>query len=384
MVSRGKDQFYFVLTSDGGVKDVDDNKTSNFKIPLSDPIDFGEERWEVGLKTISYDMDWTNIGRSAGVFMEYYTSPERGLEEVVPPDWLCQSMKELEDTLAGEIVENAKRMNVAPQLTLKIDALGRVKIGCDEPFYDIGFSDNMLGVLGLLGHEHMDYFRLDSFRQRQRYRDIIDTVTKKPFNYKDFGLVEQIVKCKSVEVFLGLILGYLDLDELATTSEGLAKKFISNNESMVYHLETIDISDGVNRNDKLVGSLRSVLCMLMYSMHQILKGYKLPNKFKGIIPGVLNPVQRMFIYLNVLENIHFNNTSSKLLKIINTRGAFFKTTQEEFVNPTYLPVQRGKHNLFHVYIKNDRGENVPFQSGTVVLILHFRRSVSSSRDNPYW
>jgi hypothetical protein len=98
-----------------------------------------------------------------------------------------------------------------------------------------------------------------------------------------------------------------------------------------------------------------------------------PDVFKGTVPGVVNPVQRMYIYTNIIEPLNMNNKSVRLLKMVNTRGEFFKTTQEDFIRPMYVPVENGKISIIEVLIADESGHPVPFQIGTVVLTLHFRK-----------
>lgn len=54
MVSSEEDSFFLFLPSDCNVKGIfiEENTRSNYKIPLPDPIDLGNESWEVGLSEI--------------------------------------------------------------------------------------------------------------------------------------------------------------------------------------------------------------------------------------------------------------------------------------------------------------------------------------------
>lgn len=49
-----KDSFYLFLPSDCDVKGIfiEENKRSNYKVPLPDPVDMGNDSWEVGLSEI--------------------------------------------------------------------------------------------------------------------------------------------------------------------------------------------------------------------------------------------------------------------------------------------------------------------------------------------
>jgi hypothetical protein len=170
---------------------------------------------------------------------------------------------------------------------------------------------------------------------------------------------------------------HFDLEEINRSGTRLwIEHSTPEDEMLVNHIlwgETqISENDAKMRNSLDLGG-RKVMGLLMMYLQTFLDEPKIPNTLKGILPGMLNPVQRMFIYLNILKPIDLNDKPSKILKLINTKGTLFKTTQEEFVNPTYIPVQKGKHNMLQVFIKNGHDEFVPFMNGTVVLTLHFQR-----------
>jgi hypothetical protein len=99
-----------------------------------------------------------------------------------------------------------------------------------------------------------------------------------------------------------------------------------------------------------------------------------PRRIKGVTPCQMNPVQRMYIYTNIIEPVDMNDGTKQLLKMVNTRGEPWKTTHEVFTHPMYLPVRKGgKIGMIHVLICDATGTPVSFQSGTVVLTLHFRK-----------
>lgn len=112
---------------------------------------------------------------------------------------------------------------------------------------------------------------------------------------------------------------------------------------------------------------------LMDNLEILAKEPPIPSALRGVIPCTLNPVQRMYIYCNILEPIGMNEKAVKLLKLVNTQGTGFKTVQEDFAHPIYLPVQKGKITMIEVLIADESGDRVPFQVGTAVLTLHFRR-----------
>jgi hypothetical protein len=110
-----------------------------------------------------------------------------------------------------------------------------------------------------------------------------------------------------------------------------------------------------------------------YHMVKFLREKRPPPDIRGMLPGTLNPVERMFIYTNIIDPVDVNDDSVRLLKMLNTSGKAFSTTQVEFLAPVYLPVKKGKISRIEILITDDQGERVPFELGTVILTLHFRR-----------
>lgn len=393
MALRGDDQFYFMLTSDGSMKSYPENKTSSFKIELNDPIDVGDEDWEVALMSVNYPYTWTNVGPAAKVFMKYYINSLLGPQEVVFPDYQSQSMEEIHKFISKQMhvnfVERKRVARVAPmsesQMVVGLDELGRTRITCLTPGYDIGLSDNLLKLLGLAGHPQAQNMRIGEFERRQKCRDIVDIICKEPFTYGDEILVESVKVCESVEQFALLLEPFVTEAHL---NAGVYEKLAEiTNEEWPNDVERRDAEPG---RVPVLGSLAEVMPpsasrfedrkigkvfkILMVYLKELLNETKHEWLITGITPGILNPVQRMFIYTNIIQPYDMNDKTVKVLKLINTRGSAYKTTQEEFLLPTYHMLQKGKISLITVFISNEHGEPVSFQSGTVVLTLHFRRA----------
>jgi hypothetical protein len=372
------------------------NKTSSFQVSLTKPLDFGEDDWEVGLQSINYPYSWVNVGPAAGVSMRYVVDRYVGVEEIKFPNWQCQTVKEIEKFIREEIRMNCIRRGDNDEanmrkLELITDELGRVKIGCIEPDFDIGISENLLSVLGLVGHPEMNVLRMDLFEKRQKQIEIIELIWGKEYDANITRLSERIKECKDLMSFCILVQEIINWDDMDKKAKGI--------------LENIDITEKENYQIKeLIGrrgrrssympenkmdthdplsvmsyDVLKLMAFLMIYLKEYVQEKRPPKIIKGILPAALNPVERMYIYLNIIKPIDMNDTPLKLLKLVNTNGKPFKTTQEEFSNPTYIPVEKGSHNMLQVYIKNDRDMFVPFMSGTVVMTLHFRKLQNNRR-----
>lgn len=391
MAFRGADQFLFMLTSDASQDVYPENKSSSFRVLLKEPIDVGDDDWEVALLSINYPFSWTNVGPSAKVRMKFYVgSGAQHVQEISFPDWQCQSMTEVIQFMTKD---NLISQHITPdsKVWLRLDELGRFKLTSMLPGFDVGFSDNMLKLLGLAGHEKASSMSMRAFERRQRHRNFLNHVWAKDkyFDYGDKDLKTRVLGCESLREFWEIVGTYVNgaqldqlYDKLAYLDEELKRE------------EERDLIDEGTRNRRETNSViplpiefdeagenvaetrvGKVLMMMMRRMKLLMFEDDLPKTIKGVTPGNLNPVQRMWVYMNIIEPVDMNDSSVKLLKLVNTRGQSFRTTQEEFTHPTYLSLKKGKHSMIEVQILGDSGDPVPFQSGTVVLTLHFQKVV---------
>jgi hypothetical protein len=355
-----------------------DNNTSKFKVMLKDPIDNGDENWEVCLQSINYPYSWTNVGPAAKVYMKYYTGYTKGVQEIQFPDWQCESMTEVVGFIDKHIksIEGSSSIVAVRELFVSLDELGRFKLKCEVGNVDIGFSPNMMRLLGMAGHPLTDVLTIEKFEERQKHREFLDAImiSGVQFGYNDLRKMREIKKCESLKELLSVVGVYLDWGKIANM-------FLDNPEMALfetvhewrwafYHTEYEYLL-----NKKYIVLQKSILTVedMMHHFKSFANLQLPPVKLKGLTPGTINTVQRMYVYTNIIEPIDMNDKSVKLLKLVNTKGERFKTTQEDFLNPIYMKVKKGKMSMIEVLIADDSGGGVPFQSGTVVLTLHFRR-----------
>ena len=395
MALRGQDQFPFILTSDGSMNAYPGNKTSAFRILLKEPIDVGDDDWEVCLLSINYPYSWTNVGPSAKVSMKYYIGGEKPvLQEVVFPDWQCQSMNEVIKFMTKDVYIG-QRLGTETKVWLRLDELGRFKMTAVLPDFDVGFSDNMMRLLGLAGHERASDMSLTAFDQRQRHRHLISQIwmkDKQRFDYIDPINRQNVIACQNLMEFATLMSPYLHTahldsihDRIMLVEEEEYAKSFDGIPQRIRNFTRRDLNTAPTSDDKVkLGddfehtNAGKVLSLLMYHMQSLCNAEDLPKTIKGITPGMINPVQRMFVYINIIEPLDMNDKTIKLLKLVNTRGEPFKTTQEEYTHPTYMALRKGKISMIDVLIADELGEPVSFQNGTVVLTLHFRRAAQGN------
>jgi hypothetical protein len=344
-------------------------------------------------------------------------------------------MEDLIQFMEERFKEKEKDLNEGAKIWIKLDELRRVKITCTDPGFDIGLSDPLLRLLGLSGHPYVHLMTLEGFEMRQRHRTVLDLVLEDDWRKERMNRAEFLRKIENAsqswEHFGRFISQYrngiafqrfmqeikrfrkiqkgeeVEKDEELSkivkppreedegryqwTDEQLWQKMRSNLSQVAVEAkdvlgktaEELYFDDEKEVAEIRAGGLRSgmklyeeALRWIKYHLLQVLKQKSCPPVIRGIIPGNLNPVERMFIYTNIIEPVDFNDGAVKLLKLVNTKGQVFRMTQEEFMQPIYFPVQKGKISRIEVLITDDQGSPVSFQVGTVILTLHFRRRVT--------
>lgn len=381
MSSRGEDQFIYILTSDGCMDVYPDNKTSDFRIMLKDPIDL-EDDWEVGLLDINYPYTWTNVGPAAKVYMKYFL--DHKVHEIEFPDWQCHSMKEvikfIEKRLTSE--EEGVGGKQTSKVHVGLDELGRFKLGSAAPEFDYGFSQNMMKLLGIAGHEEAEKFTMEAFESRHVARERLYTVYKdeNPFDANE-EVIHKLKATRDLVALTRIMLPYVDHKKVNEfeANEDVIPSYVP--EEIREDVISATILGLFNEWGASWTFLRNYAYFLFHlkDFYDYSENFP-PRKLKGVTPGILNPVLRMYVYTNIIEPVDMNDGTKKLMKLVNTRGESYKTTHELYTHPTYHPVLRGgKIAMIHIYISDETGERVPFQHGTVVLTLHFRRQERSRR-----
>lgn len=357
----------YVLTSDGSMDVYPGNKTSSFRISLKQPIDVGYEDWEVGLLNINYPYSWTNVGPAAGVYMKYFIDFKGGEKTIAFPDWQCQSMEEVLNFMRKEM---GLKKNKEEKIKIRLDELGRFEFSTTYPLFDIGFSDNALKLLGLSGHASVHLLRITEFDSRQKMRNEFGSIFQheNPFDYSIRDKAEEVMKALDDNFEKAYAMLEPHINQVAFLKGGRIM--------FIYPDGKLNAKD--TPEFKTVKTTMSNFWSLSRFSQFLTAGYhKVPETLemlKGIIPGMLNPSERMFVYTNIIEPIDMNDSSVKMLKMVNTQGIAFKTTHEEYNQPTYLPLMKGQHSMIEILIMDASGTLVPFQNGTLLLTLHFQKA----------
>jgi len=94
--------------------------------------------------------------------------------------------------------------------------------------------------------------------------------------------------------------------------------------------------------------------------------------------GVFRPFfgygqQKMYIYVDIIENQFIGSQLAPLLRITDYKGQNATTTIQEFAHHHYVPLRNVNLDQIHMYIRSETSDFLPIELGTLSATLHFRR-----------
>ena len=91
-------------------------------------------------------------------------------------------------------------------------------------------------------------------------------------------------------------------------------------------------------------------------------------------PNVHLPLQNLYIYTNLVDHILVGDTYAPLLQVVPIKNGQYGSVQhQQFLNPLYMSLSTGNISVIEIKLANERGEEVLFEFGSVVLKLHFKK-----------
>lgn len=116
--------------------------------------------------------------------------------------------------------------------------------------------------------------------------------------------------------------------------------------------------------------------VLLYTGLAEILGFE-PGEFQGTVqsPFIANPdvsFPVIYVYCDLIEPQIVGDVQAPLLKIVKVEGKDGDVVNAHFVRPHYVPINRQHFQTIHVETRLNSGELVPFESGKVFLVLHFR------------
>ena len=97
------------------------------------------------------------------------------------------------------------------------------------------------------------------------------------------------------------------------------------------------------------------------------------NTQASFLPDINGGLFALYVYTDIIENQRVGDVSAPLLRIVptNPKKAGMVITHS-YQMPHYMPIKTNYIDTIQIDIRSDFGEKVPFQSGKVVVKLHFR------------
>lgn len=96
-------------------------------------------------------------------------------------------------------------------------------------------------------------------------------------------------------------------------------------------------------------------------------------------PDISEGFSSLFVYSDIVENRLVGDVMVPLLRVVPVRGSPSDPQNiqwESFKHVQYIPVNRTRADTIEVNISRDNGQSVPFESGKVVLTLHFKKTLA--------
>ena len=85
--------------------------------------------------------------------------------------------------------------------------------------------------------------------------------------------------------------------------------------------------------------------------------------------------QTMYVYCDVLECVPVGDTSVPLLRAVDIDSSFRTVVHKNFDRPRYIALRKMNFESLEIDIRDGMGRPIPFESGTVIVTLHFRRAI---------
>ena len=361
MAAKRDDQFVYILSSDGCKDIYPENSAGDFKIMLTDPIVFpDEEKWEVGLVDIHYPCSWVNVGPKVGMEM-HYVDHEGRIQAIVFPNWHCETLKELAKYIQSQMPDD---------YVVELDSLGRFVIKSKGLACPISMSAALRGTLGLENSENLGG-KIDLMRRMYITEQISKYWKNNPLD-ADHALLNKVLNAREKYVELATLLKtYLNLDAFINT-ERVSDAYLetSYGAEILKHIGDIAVALGVGLGTTQLAHNFAVFYKNLYRLYEM---PLFPKEFVAQSGGDLHKMERLFLHTNIIEPMDMNETTSNILKVFKIKGQRYKVTQEIFQRPTYQALKKGKISMIRMYIADQSGKVVPFESGTVLVTLHFRK-----------
>jgi hypothetical protein len=87
-------------------------------------------------------------------------------------------------------------------------------------------------------------------------------------------------------------------------------------------------------------------------------------------------IHALYVYCDLLQFTHVGDIKAPLLRVVDSGGEVGDVITRYYERPRYVPLQKKNFDSIQIIIRDDLGEKIQFESGKVLLTLHFRRTRS--------
>lgn len=89
----------------------------------------------------------------------------------------------------------------------------------------------------------------------------------------------------------------------------------------------------------------------------------------------LQPLRQLYVYTDIIDHQMVGDTTAPLLRNVPVQGKFSSMVNIDFTKLEYKSVSTSLVNTIEIDIRDDTGKRIPFNTGRVIVKLHFRRKL---------
>ena len=91
------------------------------------------------------------------------------------------------------------------------------------------------------------------------------------------------------------------------------------------------------------------------------------------VADIRRGIYSLYVYCSICREVIVGDSKVPILRIVPIQGDHGEYVCNSYNYPTYTPLQRKTFNEITIDIRDDTGSKIPFQSGKLMVILHFRK-----------
>lgn len=311
--------FYVSLPSNSSEKYYGKQPMNHYMTKLPHPIELDVEEWEVGLSEIIYPYSWSNLRKVSKVCIGI---SDLQLDDITNEYTIYEEHITLQISHYMTVQDLVLKLNRRIENTLnKIkektiptinDKGERIFYGINEKWFWMVFRyDENVGKVYLSGNEHV-YISLPSE--------------------------------------LGQMMGFGDMP-IVIGSENLCPQ-IQKKKHCVYN---------------------TINCITFKYPDEEENDIRFKHLKSPFVADVHRGFTSLYVYSPIVTSQFVGVTLAPLLRVVSITGKFGETVNVRYDNIYYLPLAQSRFDQLEVYIRDDAGNYIPFNTGRVTVVLHFRK-----------